>query len=142
MLSKKVQREGFHRVNPIVGSRRLSVGALVGIQVPKEDGEVVKKTKATIASSFGSTPGVTQGGVTKIRNKTIPIINPMVKTANWAANNTYKKGKLFYLATDFCTSLPKEVSLILKNNSCLQHTVEYFSKYLFYPETSNVKRAA
>ena len=83
------------KVNPIVGSRRLSVGALVGLQVPKEDGEVVKKTKAPIASSFGSTPGLTQGGVTKIRNKTIPIINPMVKTTNWPANNTsaYKKGR-------------------------------------------------
>ena len=75
-----------------IGSRRLSVGALVGLNVaPKDEGEVVKKTKAHVASSYGSTPGLTQGGVTKIRNKTIPIINPIVKSSNWnsAAN---KKG--------------------------------------------------
>ena len=35
--------------------------------------------------------GVTQGGVTKIRNKTIPIINPIVKSSQWPAS-TYKKG--------------------------------------------------
>ena len=76
------------------GSRRLSVGALMGLQIHKDDGEVIKKTKAAIASSYGSTPGVTQGGVTKIRNKTIPIINPMVKSSNWPQSN-YKKGKFF-----------------------------------------------
>ena len=76
-----------------LGSRRLSVGALMGLQIHKDDGEVIKKTKAAIASSYGSTPGVTQGGVTKIRNKTIPIINPMVKSSNWPQSN-YKKGKI------------------------------------------------
>ena len=74
------------------GSRRLSVGALMGLQIHRDDGEVIKKTKAAIASSYGSTPGVTQGGVTKIRNKTIPIINPMVKSSNWP-QSSYKKGK-------------------------------------------------
>ena len=64
----------------------------MGLQIHKDDGEVIKKTKAAIASSYGSTPGVTQGGVTKIRNKTIPIINPMVKSSNWPQSN-YKKGK-------------------------------------------------
>ena len=63
----------------------------MGLQVHKDEGEVIKKTKATIASSYGSTPGVTQGGVTKIRNKTIPIINPMVKSSNWP-QSSYKKG--------------------------------------------------
>ena len=45
------------------GSRRLSVGALMGLQIHKDDGEVIKKTKAAIASSYGSTPGVTQGKI-------------------------------------------------------------------------------
>ena len=63
----------------------------MGLQVHKDEGEVIKKTKAAIASSYGSTPGVTQGGVTKIRNKTIPIINPMVKSSNWP-QSSYKKG--------------------------------------------------
>lgn len=94
-LSFIVVTKGLLACILFLGSRRLSVGALVGLQVPGE-GEVVKKTKTTIASSFGSTPGVTQGGVTKIRNKTIPIINPMVKTNNWPTNNSasYKKGIL------------------------------------------------
>ena len=68
------------------GSRRLSVGALVGLNVttsPAKDEmevNVNKKSKAQVASSYGSTPGLTQGGVTRIRNKTIPIINPIVKS--------------------------------------------------------------
>jgi len=75
------------------GSRRLSVGALVGLQVFKDEAEVIKKSKATptVASSYGSTSGVTQGGVTRIRNKTIPIINPMVKSSNWPSSS-YKRG--------------------------------------------------
>ena len=73
----------------------------MGLNVSKDEGEVVKKTKAHVASSYGSTPGLTQGGVTKIRNKTIPIINPIVKSSNWNSTSAMKnKGEV--LSFLFC----------------------------------------
>ena len=88
----------------------------MGLQIHKDDGEVIKKTKAAIASSYGSTPGVTQGGVTRIRNKTIPIINPMVKSSNWPQSN-YKKGK--FSKRNIFTYFPKHTTYC-QNDMCLK----------------------
>ena len=77
------------------GSRRLSVGALVGLGTLLKSDTPKKAAKPTVASSYGSTAGITQGGVTKIRNKTIPIINPMVKSGQWPGTS-YKKGTIFF----------------------------------------------
>ena len=63
----------------------------------KDDVEVVKKSKAQVASSYGSTPGLTQGGVTRIRNKTIPIINPIVKSSNWNTTASKRGTNLFLM---------------------------------------------
>ena len=96
------------------GSRRLSVGALVGLNVttsPAKDEmevNVNKKSKAQVASSYGSTPGLTQGGVTRIRNKTIPIINPIVKSSNW--NATASKKGIFKLVPAYFVL--KKISLV------------------------------
>ena len=35
------------------------------------------------------------GGL-RIRNKAIPIINPLVKNPNWPSTEKYKKGKFMY----------------------------------------------
>ena len=74
----------------------------------KDDVEVVKKSKAQVASSYGSTPGLTQGGVTRIRNKTIPIINPIVKSSNW--NATASKKGIFNLVPAYFVL--KKISLV------------------------------
>ena len=39
----------------------------MGLQIHKDDGEAIKKPEAAIASSYRSTPGVTEGGATRIR---------------------------------------------------------------------------
>lgn len=67
-----------------------------------ESAEIVRKASSsgiksnTVASSYGSTGGVTSGGITRIRNKTIPIINPIVKSTNWPSSS-YTKGTLSYI---------------------------------------------
>lgn len=63
---------------PHAGSRRLSIGALIGSSLMKMD-------------SKSDPMGLTSGASSKIRHKTIPIINPMVKNPNWPST-TYKKG--------------------------------------------------
>ena len=75
----------------------------------KDDVEVVKKSKAQVASSYGSTPGLTQGGVTRIRNKTIPIINPIVKSSNWNTTAS-KRGNVCIIMVNGCT-IPKRIRL-------------------------------
>ena len=86
--------EMFNHLINFPGSRRLSVGALVGLGTLLKSDTPKKAAKPTVASSYGSTAGITQGGVTKIRNKTIPIINPMVKSGQWPGTS-YKKGTIF-----------------------------------------------
>ena len=87
--------EMFNHLINFPGSRRLSVGALVGLGTLLKSDTPKKAAKPTVASSYGSTAGITQGGVTKIRNKTIPIINPMVKSGQWPGTS-YKKGTIFH----------------------------------------------
>ena len=67
------------------GSRRLSVGALAGMSVLNLD-----STKGSYSMS-GSNSKI--GGL-RIRNKAIPIINPLVKNPNWPSTIApHKKGK-------------------------------------------------
>ena len=64
------------------GSRRLSVGALVGSSIFKMEGSAKAEPKPGTGS--------------RVRHKTIPIINPLVKTPNWPST-TYKKGIRYVL---------------------------------------------
>ena len=71
------------------GSRRLSVGALAGMSVLNLD-----SSKGSI--SMGGS-NAKMGGL-RIRNKAIPIINPLVKNPNWPSTIApHKKGTYRYL---------------------------------------------
>ena len=73
------------------GSRRVSIGALAGMSVFNLD------------SNIGSISAGNRHGGLRIRNKAIPIINPLVKNPNWPSTIApHKKGILpiFYLSGD------------------------------------------
>ena len=65
----------------------MSVGALAGMSVLNLD-----SSKGSLSMS-GGTQKI--GGL-RIRNKAIPIINPLVKNPNWPSTEKYKKGKSKY----------------------------------------------
>ena len=77
----------FYSLTDIIGrrgSRRLSVGALAGMSVLNLD-----SSKGSI--SMGGS-NAKMGGL-RIRNKAIPIINPLVKNPNWPSTIApHKKG--------------------------------------------------
>ena len=71
--------------------RRLSVGALVGMSVLKMT-ELKRSSEGL--KNVPSSAQSTSPSANRIRNKTIPIINPVVRLPNWPSN-AYKKGITF-----------------------------------------------
>ena len=81
----------YEHISDIIGrrgSRRMSVGTLAGMLIFNID-----SNKGAISQGSGNTK---LGGL-RVRNKAIPIINPLVKSPNWPSTIApHKKGKTTY----------------------------------------------
>ena len=79
-----------HTITDIIGrrgSRRVSIGALAGMSVLNLDSNI---------GSLSSGSSTAKLGGLRIRNKAIPIINPLVKNPNWPSTIApHKKGKVY-----------------------------------------------
>ena len=83
------------------GSRRLSVSALVGMSM--------SSIETSNLSQWNESGTNAKQHLHRIRNKSIPIINPLVKTPNWPSTTTsHKKGmnnlisQYFYFMSYLC----------------------------------------
>ena len=88
-LNKILKFVLYEHISDIIGrrgSRRLSVGALAGMSIYN-----IESNKGALSQGSGNTK---LGGL-RIRNKAIPIINPLVKNPNWPSTIApHKKGEI------------------------------------------------